>query len=96
LNPNLDIIRAQDLDIAGGDDPTLLEWAAQEGRIPLTYDQRTVPHIAYERLHAGKSIAGVIVAKNSLPISQVIEEILIVSECSTASEWINQVYRLPL
>jgi hypothetical protein len=32
--PNLDILRAQDIpEIAGQDDPTLLEWAAGAARI---------------------------------------------------------------
>ncbi|MEI1374852.1 DUF5615 family PIN-like protein [Nostoc sp. UHCC 0926] len=31
-NPNIDIIRVQDVDLSGKDDPTILEWAAQEDR----------------------------------------------------------------
>jgi hypothetical protein len=94
--PELDIIRVQDLEIAGADDPIVLAWADQAGRILLTHDERTVPHYAYERLAAGQSIAGVIVASDSLPIGTVIEEILLIVECSSASEWINQLQRLPL
>jgi predicted nuclease of predicted toxin-antitoxin system len=71
-NPNLDIVRAQDLEIAGADDPTVLVWAAEAGRILLTHDERTIPHYAYERLAIGQSIAGVIVASDNLPISTVI------------------------
>ena len=41
--PDLDILRVQDLEIAGADDPTVLGWAAQAGRILLTHDERTVP-----------------------------------------------------
>jgi hypothetical protein len=94
--PDLDILRVQDLEIAGADDPTVLDWAAQEGRILLTHDERTVPHYAYERLGVGESIAGVIVASNSLAISTVIDDLLLVVECSSAAEWVNQLQRLPL
>ena len=94
--PDLDIIRVQDLEIAGADDPAVLAWAAQAGRILLTHDERTIPNYAYERLAAGHSIAGVVVASDSLPIRTVIEDILLIVECSSAAEWLNQLQRLPL
>ena len=31
-NPNIDIIRVQDVNLSGKDDPTILEWAAQEDK----------------------------------------------------------------
>jgi hypothetical protein len=94
--PDLDIVRVQDLEIAGADDLTVLAWAAETGRILLTHDQRTIPGYTYERLAAGQIIAGVIVASDNLPISTIIDDILLIVECSSASEWINQLQRLPL
>lgn len=82
--PDLDIIRVQDLEIAGADDPIVLAWAAQAGRILLTHDERTIPNYAYERLAAGQIIAGVIIASDSLAISTVIEDVLLIVECSSA------------
>ena len=40
--PDLDIVRVQDIGLSGADDPTVLEWAAQEGRILLTHDVSTI------------------------------------------------------
>jgi predicted nuclease of predicted toxin-antitoxin system len=40
--PNLDIVRVQDVGLAGADDPTILEWAAREGRILITQDVSTI------------------------------------------------------
>ena len=94
--PDLDIIRVQDLEIAGADDPTVLNWADRAGRILLTHDARTIPQYAYERLAAGQTIAGVIVASDRLAISTVITDILLIVECSSAEEWISQLQRLPL
>lgn len=94
--PSLDIIRVQDLEIARADDPTVLDWAAQADRILLTHDARTIPTYTYERLEAGQSIAGVIVASDNLAIGAVIEDILLIIEFSTADEWIDQLQRLPL
>ncbi|NEO15598.1 MULTISPECIES: DUF5615 family PIN-like protein [unclassified Moorena] len=35
-SPDIDIVRVQDVDLSGADDPTVLAWAAQEGRMVLT------------------------------------------------------------
>ena len=94
--PDLDILRVQDLEIAGADDSIVLDWAAQEGRILLTHDEKTIPRYAYERLATGETIAGVIVASDSLAISAVIEDVLLIVECSSEAEWIDQLQRLPL
>lgn len=55
--PDLDIVRVQDADLSGADDPTLLEWAAQESRILLTHDVTTMTRYAYERVQANKGTA---------------------------------------
>lgn len=94
--PELDVVRVQDTEMLGADDPTLLGWAAREGRILLTHDQRTIPRHALARIAADKTISGVIVASADLPIGAVIEDILLISEVSSASEWVNQIQRLPL
>lgn len=74
----------------------MLAWAADEGRILLTHDEKTIPDYANERIRAGEEMAGVIVASDRLPIGMVIEELLIIVACSTAKEWVNQIQRLPL
>lgn len=48
--PELDIVRLQDVGLCGADDPTVLEWAAQEGRVLLTHDVSTMTKHAYERV----------------------------------------------
>ena len=54
--PKLDIVRIQDVGLSGADDPTVLEWAAQEGRVLLTHDVTTITRYAYERVKAGQSM----------------------------------------
>jgi len=94
--PELDIVRVQDLEIAGADDDTVLAWASRAGRILLTHDQRTVPEHAYDRIRRGEAIAGVIVVKDTLSIRQAIEEILLIAKATSQKEWIDQIQRLPL
>lgn len=59
-NPDLDIVRVQDVGLRGSEDPVILDWAANEGRGVLTHDAATMAHFAYERVRAGLSMPGVI------------------------------------
>jgi predicted nuclease of predicted toxin-antitoxin system len=52
--PDLDVVRVQDIGLSGAADPTLLGWAAQQGRIILTHDVTTMTRYAYERVQAGQ------------------------------------------
>jgi predicted nuclease of predicted toxin-antitoxin system len=47
---DIDIIRVQDTELYGANDPTVLAWAAQENRILLTHDVATITCYAYERI----------------------------------------------
>lgn len=95
--PSLDIVRVQDVpEVAGRDDPTVLAWAANEGRVLLTHDVRTITKYAYERTTTGLPMPGVFEIKRSVPIVMAIDEILIIAECSTEGEWEGQVRYLPL
>ena len=75
-NPTLDIVRIQDVGLSGADDPQVLDWAAQEGRIILTHDVATMTHYAYERIQAGLPMPGIFEVRRSVPVGRVIEDIL--------------------
>lgn len=94
--PDLDIVRVQDAGLSGADDPTVLEWAAQEGRVLLTHDVSTLTRYAYERIEAGKPMPGIFEVSCRVPISVAIEDILLIVECSFEGEWEGQVRYLPL
>jgi len=94
--PDLNIVRLQDVGLSGADDPAVLEWAAQEGRILLTHDASTITYYAYERARAGKPMPGVFEVNRDVPIGQVIEDILLLAEYSLQGEWEGQVRYLPL
>lgn len=94
-NSELDIVRVQDVGLSGEDDPTVLEWAAQEGRVLLTHDVATITRYAYDRVRQGQVMPGVIEIRTDAPIGQVIEDVLILLECSQEGELENQVQYLP-
>ncbi len=95
-NPAVDIVRVQDEGLSGADDPTVLEWAAQAGRVLLTHDVSTMTRPAYDRVRQGKPMPGVFEVSREVPIGVAIEEILVLAECSLAGEWEGQVRYLPL
>lgn len=95
-NASLNIVRVQDVGVSGATDPAVLDWAAMEGRVLLTHDVSTITRYAYERVHAGKGMPGVFEVGRTLPVGAVIEDILLLVECSLPGEWEGQVRYLPL
>ena len=95
--PDLDLVRAQDVpEIHGGGDEVLLSWAAQEERVLLTHDRKTVPRHAYDQVREGQPMPGVFVVDIHLPYGTVIEDLAVVAAASVTSEWEGQVRYLPL
>ena len=95
-NSDIDIVRVQDVDLSGADDPAVLAWAAQEGRIVLTHDVATMTTFAYQRIQAGLAMPGLFEVSRRVPVGLAIEEIILIAECSFEGEWEGQVRFLPL
>jgi hypothetical protein len=94
--PTLDLVRVQDVGLAGADDPTILEWAAAEGRIMLTSDVATLVGYAYARVRSGNVMPGLWVIRQGADLGHAVEDVLIIAECSREGEWEGQVRYLPL
>lgn len=94
--PELDLVRVQDVGLRTADDATILAWAARVGRILLTHDRRTMPGFAYDRVRAGEPMPGVFIVRSRLPVGRAIEELLLVTLCSSPEEWKDRVEYLPL
>src|SRR5213592_4665134 len=86
-NPAVDIVRVQDEGLSVADDPTILEWAAQAGRLLLTHDVATMTRYAYDRVREGKPMPGVFEVGRHVPIGVAIDEIVLLAECSLDGEW---------
>jgi|SRR5690606_22931491 len=94
--PELDIVRVQDVGLSGADDSTVLEWAAQEGRVLLTHDVSTITHFAYERVRNGEPMPGVFEVNTKIAVGAAIEDLLLLAMYSLDGEWEGQVRYLPL
>lgn len=90
--PDLDLVRVQDVGLGGKDDPTILEWAAQNDRVVLTQDVSTLTHYAYERVRVGEKMPGVIEVPQTMPIGEAIQEILLLALASETNDFENQVW----
>jgi hypothetical protein len=94
--PVIDMSRVQDAELTATDDPSVVEWAAQTGRVLLTHDVATMTRYGYERVRECKPMPGVFEVGRHVPIRVAIEEILLLAECSVEGEWEGQLRYLPL
>lgn len=94
--PRIDLGRLQDAGLSGANDPTVLEWAASEGRILLSHDLATMSQAAYNRVALGLTMPGVFLIRDTLPLAVVLDDLAIVAEFSLDEEWKDRVHYLPL
>jgi hypothetical protein len=96
-DPTLDLQRVQDVGLGGAPDPSVLAWAAAQGRVLVTHDRRTMPTHAYARVNAGLPMPGVLVVRNDEhAIGALAEDIVLVLRCTTPDELRDRVWYLPL
>lgn len=95
-SPEIDILRVQDAGLRGADDEKVLDFAAEENRILLTHDVKTITRFAYERIENNLKMPGVFEVKRTIAFSNAIEDILLLAECSVENEWEGQIIYLPL
>jgi hypothetical protein len=66
-DPDLDVVRVQDIGLKATPDSDILAWAAAEGRILLTHDRDTMPYHAYERVRAAQPMPGMFLVSDRTP-----------------------------
>ena len=96
LVPDLDYVTAFEVGMSRTPDPELLIWAANEQRLMITHDRRTMPAHAKAVIEAGHTIAGVVIVSDDLPMALVIEQLELIVKCTMADEWQNVIRYLPL
>jgi len=94
--PDVDVVRIQDVGLSGADDPAVLEWAAGEERVLLTHDASTITRYAYERVASGKPMPGVFEVGRDISMTVILDDLILLTECSVEHEWEGQVRYLPL
>ncbi len=82
----IDIVRVQDVGLRTLDDPAILQWAADDGRVLISRDIKTVPTFAHEWVVAGKIMPGVFILRWTISMSEAIDDIALVADVSGADE----------
>lgn len=86
----------QDVGLRTVDDPAILQWAADEARILLSHDLKTIPRVAGDRIAGGLPMPGVILFRSTLPIATALDELAVIAGATDADEWVNQIAYVPL
>ena len=83
-----DVIRTQDgAEIPGLDDAAVLAWATANDRVVLTHDLSTMIPAMREQVRRFISCAPIVMVRDSLPVSLVIGEVLLLNECAIENDW---------
>ena len=93
--PSVSFLSAFDVGAAGKSDSAVLRVAAEEGRILVSHDFRTMPQ-HFRRFADSAFSPGVFLLAQSLGPSRAIEELVTIWLASEAEEWANQLWSLPL
>ncbi len=94
--PSVDLVRVQDSGLVGADDPAILAWAAEQGRVVLTHDVSTMTAHAHERIVAGRPMRGVIEVPRDVAVGRAIDDLILLLVCAGENELDDQVRYLPL
>jgi len=94
--PDIDIVRVQDVGLAGAEDPEVLSWAASEHRILLSHDVTTLSMFAVELVESGRQMAGLFLVAYGASIGAVIDDLVLLVTCSHEGEWLGQIVFVPL
>jgi len=92
----MDFLSANDAKLEGVPDPGVLTLAAEQGRILVTHDFKTMPWHFSEFLAAGVSSPGVLLVKQSAPLSEVIDELVLIWAASDTDDWKDRILEIPL
>ena len=94
--PEIDVRSAADARLAGVPDIEVLRLAAEQGRVLVSQDRRTMPAHFRQYISSGVKSPGVILLREGISIAAAIEEIVLIWSASDHEEWINRLLWIPL
>ena len=94
-DPAIDFQTASEAGLAGLDDPRVLALAAEEQRLLVSHDRRTMPRHFADFVVKNTS-SGVVIVSQKTPTVVAIEELLLIWTASDAEEWIDRIAVIPL
>lgn len=95
LEPTIDFQTATAANLEGVDDPQVLQLAAEQGRILVSHDRKTMPKHFGEFITSNDS-PGIIILSQRLAVSTAAEDLLLIWAASEPEEWVNTIRVLPI
>lgn len=92
--PGIDFRTATLAGLRGLSDLEVLALAAQEGRVLVSHDRKTMPR-TFARFIATRTSPGLFLVSQKTDLLVTIESVLLAWMASDAEEWINQVVAVP-
>jgi Domain of unknown function (DUF5615) len=94
--PSVDVVRVQEVGLRHTPDLIILEWAAQNDRVVISVDKKTLAVDAWDRVARGLPMPGVAILRIHLTIGQAILELELIACVGTSDDVRDQVLYLPL
>ena len=79
----------------GTTDPEVLLWAEREDRILISYDKNTMPGHLDNHLLRGNHSPGLLLVRDTVPLSQVVAHLAILAHASDPWEWADRMDFIP-
>ena len=95
-SPQTDYLLVRQIGMSGFPDLELLRWAAQNNRIIVTQDRKTMIPDAEYCLRVGEPMAGIIFVPKRMAIGRAINDLKITIECLSQTEMRDRIEYLPL
>jgi hypothetical protein len=95
LEPSIDFQTAHGAGLANLDDATVLKRAAEQGRILVSHDRKTMPG-HFGRFIMFEKSPGLLIVSQKLPIYRVAEDLFLIWSASESDEWVNCIRSLPI
>jgi hypothetical protein len=96
LLPDVDLLTASAVGLAGQADSAVISWAAANGRVLVTHDVNTMLDAALDRVHSGQIMPGVIAVSQHMGIGAAITDLALIAACAEPRELAGQIWYLPL
>jgi len=93
--PSVDFFSAQESRLQGIGDPEPLELVAGDGRVLVWHGRRTILRQFQDRLMAGKSSPGLLIAAQDAPIADVVEALVVLWAVADLEDLRNQAFHVP-
>jgi hypothetical protein len=96
--PNIEVSAVGDSAVPpiGTPDAELLRWIEENGYILVSRNRRTLPQHLKEHVKAGHHVPGILLLRRQCPLSQLIEDLLLIWESGDPKEYEDQLIYLPL